>query len=121
MLLYLRKGKRDARGRAMDRGRAQIVSVEMPNGKVVQVQATVPGGEMEIGITDRLPSFEEITDAIEGISSAMLSTLEKVSPRKASVEFGLEVSFKEGQLTALLVQGGGTASINITLEWGDGE
>jgi hypothetical protein len=105
----------------MERGSTRIVSVQMPNGKVVQVQATAPGGEAPIGITDRLPSFEEITDAIEGISGAILSTLEKVGPDKASVEFGLEVSFKEGQLTALLVRGGGTASLNITLEWGKGE
>lgn len=49
----------------------------------------------------------------------MLSALEKVKPRSASVEFGLEVSFEEGKLTALLVQGSGTASVNITLQWGE--
>jgi len=97
----------------------RIVPVRLPNGKVVQVQATGPSGERDVGLAERLPSFDEITDVIEGVSSSILDTLEKVKPRSASVGFGLEVSFKEGQLTALLVRGGGTASINVTLGWGE--
>ena len=105
----------------MEQGSTQIVSVQLLNGKVVQVQTTAAGGEAPIGIADQLPSFGEITDALEGISEAILNSLEKVGPDKASVEFGLEVSFKEGQLTGLLVQGGGTANLKVTLEWTKGE
>ena len=103
----------------MDQRIVQIVPVKMPNGKVVQVQATGSASERGAAIRGQLPSFEEITDAIEGIASAILGTLEKVKPRNASVEFGLEVALQEGKLTALLVQGGGTASVNVTLEWGE--
>ena len=95
----------------------EIVPVQMANGKVLQVQVTALGGEEDIAIADHLPTFTEVTDAIEQISRAMVSTFERVKPRKASVELGVEVAAKEGQLTALLVQGSGTASIKITLAW----
>ena len=49
----------------------------------------------------------------------MLTTLQKVKPRAASVEFGLEIGIESGQLTALLVKGTGTANLKITLEWGE--
>ena len=46
-----------------------------------------------------------------------MNTLDKVRPQKAKIEFGIEVAMKEGQLTALLVQGTATANLKITLEW----
>jgi hypothetical protein len=96
----------------------EILPVEMANGKVVQVQVTTMGGEEDIAILDHLPTFEEVTGAIEEISRAITSSIEKVKPQRASVEFGLEVAVQEGKLTALLVQGSGTASVTITLGWG---
>jgi hypothetical protein len=96
----------------------EILPVEMANGKVVQVQVTTMGGEEDIAILDHLPTFEEVTGAIEEISRAITSSIEKVKPQSASVEFGLEVAVQEGKLTALLVQGSGTASVTITLGWG---
>jgi hypothetical protein len=96
----------------------EIVPVQTANGKIVQVQVTALGGEEDIAISDYLPSFEEVTDAIEEISSAMVGAIGKIKPQRASVEFGVEVAAQEGKLTALLVQGSGTASVKITLEWG---
>jgi hypothetical protein len=66
-----------------------------------------------------LPSFKEVTDAIEGIAESVVCTLQKVKPRKACVEFGIEVALESGQLTALLVKGSGTSNLKITLEWGE--
>jgi hypothetical protein len=45
--------------------------------------------------------------------------LEKVKPKKASVEFGLEVAVESGKLTTLLVKGASTANLKITLERGE--
>ena len=47
-----------------------------------------------------------------------MTTFQKVKPRKASVELGLEVGLESGHLTALLVKGTGTANLKLTLEWG---
>jgi hypothetical protein len=38
-------------------------------------------------------------------------------PSKATVTFGIDVAVEPGQLTAMLVKGGGNATLEITLEW----
>jgi Trypsin-co-occurring domain 1 len=97
--------------------RTEIVKAELANGTIVNIQATALGGEEEVGFA--LPSFKEVTDAIEGIAESLVATLQKVKPKKASVEFGLEIALESGQLTALLVKGSGTSNLKITLEWGE--
>ena len=67
----------------------------------------------------KLLSFEAVTDTIEGTASSLQTALQKIKPKKASVEFGLEIGVESGALTTLLVKGSGTATLNITLEWGD--
>jgi Trypsin-co-occurring domain 1 len=97
--------------------KTEIVKAELANGTILHIQATILGGEEEVAFT--LPSFKEVTDAIEGIAESVITTLQKVKPRKASVEFGLEVALEAGHLTALLVKGAGTSNLKITLEWGE--
>jgi hypothetical protein len=97
--------------------RTEIIKAELANGSIVHIQATVLGGEEEVAFA--LPSFKEVTDAIEGIAKSVVTTIQKVKPKKATVEFGLEVALESGQLTALLVKGSGTSNLKITLEWGE--
>ena len=97
--------------------RTEIIKTELANGTIVHIQATALGGEEEV--TFALPTFKEVTNAIEGIAVGVASSLQKVKPQKASVEFGLEVALEAGQLTALLVKGSGTSNLKITLEWGE--
>jgi hypothetical protein len=73
--------------------------------------------EEEGGGLAALP-FERVTSAITDIAQAMTGALEKAKPRRSQVEFGLEIAVEAGQLTALIVKGGGTASLTVTLEWG---
>lgn len=96
--------------------RTQIIPVKMPNHAIVHVEVTPLGGEQDIAA--QLLSFDGVTEAIEEISRAIGGTFEKLKPRKGTVEFGLEVGAESGKLTALLVKGTGTASLKITLEWG---
>ncbi|MBV8269482.1 MAG: hypothetical protein JO252_24430 [Planctomycetaceae bacterium] len=96
--------------------RTTIVPVLLPNGKEIRVEAALLPGEEEVAFK-ALPA-EEIFDAVEGIAQAVVTTFQKVQPRKASVELGLEVGLESGHLTALLVKGTGTANLKLTLEWG---
>ncbi len=93
----------------------EIVKAALSNGTLIRIDATSLGGEERVAYT--IPSFNEVTDAIEGIAQAMVTTLKKVKPRGASVEFGLEIGVESGQLTALLVKGTGTANLKIILKW----
>ena len=97
--------------------RQALVPVKLANGAEIRVAATVLGGEEDVAF--KLLSFEEITNTIEGIAGSLNAALQKIKPKKASIEFGLEVAVESGKLTTLLVNGSGTATLNITLEWGD--
>ena len=98
-------------------GKTEIVKAELPNGTIIHIQSTALGGDEDIAFA--MPSFRPVTDAIEGIAESIVTTLQKVKPHRASVEFGLEIALESGQLTALLVKGSGTSNLKITLEWGE--
>jgi Trypsin-co-occurring domain 1 len=97
--------------------RTEIIKAQLSNHSIVNIEARSLGGEEEVGFT--IPSFKEITNAIEGIAEAVVESLRKVKPKKAIVEFGVEIALESGQLTALLVKGSGTSNLKITLEWGE--
>ncbi len=94
-----------------------LVPVQLANGVTMQVEATILGGDGADAA--RLLSFQQVTETIEGIAAALTTVLYNVKPKKACIEFGLEMVVASGQLMALLVKGAGTASLNITLEWGE--
>ena len=94
---------------------AETVKVKLPNGAEIQVEAVALGGERDVSVG--IPSFDAVTDAIEGIAQSVRKSFETIQPRKATVELGLELATESGQLTALLVKGSGKASLKITLEW----
>lgn len=97
--------------------RTGIIKTELANGASLHIQATILDGEEEVSF--ELPSFKGVTDVLEGIAESVVTTLKKVKPQKASIEFGLEVALESGQLTALLVKGTGTSNLKVTLEWGE--
>src|SRR5689334_2920788 len=72
-------------------------------------------GEAEVAF---LPEFQSVTDAIEGIATAIRNSLEKAKPEKATIEFGVEFGIESGKLTALIVKGSGKANLKISLQWG---
>ncbi len=98
--------------------RTAITRAELANGTIVDIQTTALGGEEEIAFST--PSFKEVTDVIEGIAESLITSLQKVKPNRASVEFGLEVALESGRLKALLAKGTSTSNLKITLEWGGG-
>lgn len=95
--------------------RTEIVPVTLGDGTIIQIQATAIGGEEDVVIGNL--SFDGVRQAIRGIAHEIGGVLAEVQPRKASVEFGLEVAVESGRLTALWVNGSGTATMKITLEW----
>ena len=106
-----------------------IVSVKLPNGAIVGVEATVIGDLAE-GVApqeDRrialhLPSLHAVTNAIEGMASVLWESLKKVGPQKATIEFGFEIGVANGELTGYFVKGTGKTNLKVTLEWsGDQE
>ncbi len=95
----------------------EMIETKLANGVSLHIEATVLGGEEKVAA--KISSFDNVTDIIEGIADSVVTTLKKVKPQKASIEFGLEVALEAGQLTALLVKGSSTAHLQVTLEWNE--
>jgi hypothetical protein len=109
-----------ARGGVMEL-RTRTVRVKLPNGAIARVEATQVGAEGDVAAIADYLSLDEVITTVEGIAEVLVQTLQKVKPKRASVEFGVEVGFEAGKLIALLVQGSGKANLKITLEWSGGE
>lgn len=92
-------------------------SVVLEDGTIIQVQMTPLGGPVKVAAFKGGYPFKSITQSVETISKSLMKAIRKASPNKATIQFGIEIGTKEGQLTALLVQGTTTANLSITLEW----
>ncbi|MGH3797092.1 MAG: CU044_2847 family protein [Pseudonocardiaceae bacterium] len=62
-------------------------------------------------------SFDGVRGTVEGVAAELAQVWEKVKPSEASVAFGLKLTAKSGKLTGLVVEGGGEASLTVTLTW----
>jgi hypothetical protein len=80
------------------------------------VEARDLGGEQEVGFSFA-EGFDGVMDTIKSVSMKVSDALQAVSPDKFSVELGFEFVLEAGKLVALFAKAGGTASINVTLEW----
>lgn len=98
--------------------KTRIIKATLADGTELNVEAVSIGGDQDIAAVG-MPSFEGVTHAIEQVSQSVIDALKNVRPRKATIAFGMEVAIESGKLTAFLVKGSGTASLNITLEWGE--
>jgi hypothetical protein len=96
-------------------GEQAVVRSKVGN-EMVQIEVRSTDPEVDVGIGDVL-SFEGLAKSIEAITQSMNAVLQRVEPRRASVEFGVDVGVESGGLTALIVKGTGAATLKITLEW----
>jgi hypothetical protein len=104
----------------MEETPSEIVPVTLENGMVIHIEARDLGGTRKVGAFDN-KAFSELTGSIEAIAVAFRDSLAKIQPRKASVEFGIEVGIEAGQLTALICKGSGKANLKVSLEWSETE
>jgi hypothetical protein len=95
----------------------EVVEVALPNGQTMLARVhAVDGRPRDIGLGEQL-SLTEVTQTLHGVGAAVLDTLDHLQPGQASVEFGLDLAVRSGRLTGLLVEGGATATLRVTLQW----
>jgi hypothetical protein len=73
-------------------------------------------GPQPVGLEDIL-SFDGVRETVVAISKELSKAWTAVKPAEASVELGLRLAVKNGKLTGLLVEGGGEATLKVTLTW----
>jgi hypothetical protein len=100
---------------------SRLVEVTLPNNTVALVQAADVDGAgqaaAEKAAWANAFDLKQVSGTLEGVAQAIRSGLEKAAPSKTTVELGLELVVKSGQLTSLLVNGQGDATLKVTLEW----
>lgn len=86
------------------------------NGVQFFVEVAHEEGVGTVGL-DGVLSFDGVRDTVEAIAGTLADVWARVKPDEARVEFGLKLVAKPGKLTGLLVDGGGEASLTVTLTW----
>jgi hypothetical protein len=83
----------------------------------IQADPGMNGGPVGPVGLDEVFSFENVRGAVEGIATELRQACTRARPDEASVEFGLGLVVKSGKLSALLVDGSGSASLKVSLTW----
>ena len=83
------------------------------------VEVAEGGGPGPVGAPDAR-SFDGVRDTVEAIASKLSESWQRIQPAEATVEFGLSLTTKTGRLTGLLVEGGGTGTLKVTVTWKGG-
>ncbi|MEV7289720.1 CU044_2847 family protein [Streptomyces sp. NPDC093252] len=106
--------------------------VSLPNGAILEVRSAdgsggapgddlggAPGGATDVARTSPASpiDFAQVAAVLTGISESVVGAIRAARPSEMTVQFGLHVSAKSGQLTSLLVSGDASADLSITLVW----
>lgn len=93
------------------------VPVMFEDGTIMHIEVEKSVAEQNVTSIKDIFSIDGVKESIQSFSTMVYSSLEKVKPDKSSVEFGFELSVKDGKLISVLAQGEGKASVKIKLEW----
>lgn len=97
--------------------RTEIVRAQLGDKTIILIEARTAQGDRDVSATSDVLDFSGVTGSIESIAADLTAVFARVRPKKASVEFGVEVGIESGKLTALLVKGSGKANLKVTLSW----
>ncbi|MFC8506060.1 CU044_2847 family protein [Streptomyces sp. NPDC057411] len=69
-------------------------------------------------IGDRVVSMAGgLTDVVRGVVGSLRAGIDPQSPVEVAVSFGIELSAQAGKVIGVLADGGGKASVNVSLTW----
>lgn len=85
-----------------------VIGVEVLDSKVESDVANRQGGGV---------SFASVVPSIVGICKELDSAVGAISPKRATVEFGLRLSMETSGLVAILTKGSVEANLKVSLEW----
>lgn len=101
-----------------------IARIRLDDGTPVWARISEPeelgrgSGFTDTGIGDRVVSMAGgLTDVVRGVVGSLRGGLDPQSPVEVAVSFGIELSAQAGKVISVLAEGGGTASISVSLTW----
>ncbi|MFI8522606.1 CU044_2847 family protein [Streptomyces sp. NPDC085481] len=76
------------------------------------------GGFQDTGLGDRVVSMAGgLTDVVRGVVGSLRAGLDPQGTVEVAVSFGIELSAQAGKVIGVLADGGGKASVNVSLTW----
>lgn len=79
------------------------------------------GGYQDSGAARRVAQLASgMSDVVRGVVGSLRMGLAAARPQEVKVEFGIELSAQSGQVISMIADGGGKASVNVTLTWTEG-
>ncbi|MGW7050746.1 CU044_2847 family protein [Streptomyces sp. NPDC054887] len=101
-----------------------IAQVRLDDGTVVWARVSEAqeldrgGGYRDTGIGDRVVSMAGgLTDVVQGVVRSLRAGLRPPAPVEVAVTFGIELSAQAGKVVGVLADGGGKASVTVSLTW----
>ncbi|WP_308296087.1 CU044_2847 family protein [Streptomyces sp. ISL-96] len=101
-----------------------IAQVRLDDGTVVWARVSEAqeldrgGGYRDTGIGDRVVSMAGgLTDVVQGVVRSLRAGLSPAAPVEVAVTFGIELSAQSGKVIGVLADGGGKASVSVSLTW----
>lgn len=96
----------------------QFLPIKLPNGAIIQAEVR-GAAERDVGTAAIIEPLltEELSQIIAGLAQLIHTAVERIRPEKVGVEFGLELSYAAGKLTALLMNSSLKGNLKISLEW----
>ncbi|MBA2679817.1 MAG: hypothetical protein H0U76_15650 [Ktedonobacteraceae bacterium] len=95
----------------------KLIKTQLTDGTIIYVQATATGGEKDV--VSAPATFKQVTQAIEDIAQSLTQVWNKVGPSSASVELGVDFAYDSGEVLAMFLSSSASASMKITLNWGE--
>lgn len=101
----------------------QVVRVSMPNGDVVWARVTTDDeddhGPRDVGFgrDAAVRKLEGLVETVRGVTEVVHTGLAGLGHDDVTIQFGVELSAMTGKVVSVLAEGGGKASISVTVTW----
>lgn len=93
-----------------------IAQVQLDSGRVIRIDLNVQG-ERDVSDRTLLGKFSEAMADVESICKEFEAVLERISPQKAVVKFGLNLGVENSGLFAVVAKATAQANFEVALEW----
>ncbi|WP_432198360.1 CU044_2847 family protein [Streptomyces sp. bgisy027] len=102
---------------------SDAVQAVMPDGTSIWVRVNDEDeGPRDTGFGDRLSrQLGDLPQTLETVTRSVRSGLRRAAPDEVTLEFGIEIAAKSGQLVSVVTEAGGKATLKVTVTWRKGE
>jgi hypothetical protein len=93
------------------------VDVTLPSGSLIRLVSDREGdGPTDVAFGKTL-DLADVFETVQEFAQVATDSLRKLRPDEIEIEFSVGVTASSGKLTALIVEGGGEASLSCRLMW----